>query len=286
MKYCITALVLILSLSCRQRDDSGESSLTVMTFNIRLDTPADGDNAWPYRKEMVASMIRFHRADVAGLQEVLHHQVIQLDSLLQDYARIGTGRDDGDRKGEYSPIFYNKEKLECLLNGQFWLSENPDTPGIGWDAACPRIVTWGKFRIRHNKKTFYHFNTHFDHVGQTARRESARLIKRKIKEIAGDVPIVLTGNFNFLPSSEPYQILTDQEEGMHLTDGYLVSRAPPHGPDGSWSGFQMAGVPGQRIDYIFVSAGGSVLRYGILSESWSGKFPSDHLPVLADIEFH
>ncbi len=286
MKYCITALVLIFSLSCRQRDDSGESSLTVMTFNIRLDTPADGENAWPYRKEMVASMIRFHRADVAGLQEVLHHQVIQLDSLLQDYARIGTGRDDGVRKGEYSPIFYNKEKLECLLNGQFWLSENPDTPGIGWDAACPRIVTWGKFRSRHNKKTFYHFNTHFDHVGQTARRESARLIKRKIQEIAGDAPIVLTGDFNFLPSSEPYRILTDPEEGMHLNDGYLVSREPPHGPDGTWSGFQMAGVPGQRIDYIFVSAGGSVLRYGILSESWSGKFPSDHLPFLADIEFH
>ncbi|HDR88016.1 MAG TPA: endonuclease/exonuclease/phosphatase family protein [Bacteroidetes bacterium] len=199
MKYCITALVLILSLSCRQRHDAGESSLTVMTFNIRLDTPADGDNAWPYRKEMAASMVRFHRADVAGLQEVLHHQVTQLDSLLQDYARIGTGRDDGARNGEYSPIFYNKEKLECLQNGQFWLSENPGTPGIGWDAACPRIVTWGKFRNRHNRKTFYHFNTHFDHVGQTARRESARLIKRKIQEIAGDAPVVSYRRFQFPP---------------------------------------------------------------------------------------
>jgi len=170
-----------------------------MTFNIRLDTPADGDNAWPYRKEMAASMVRFHRADVAGLQEVLHHQVTQLDSLLQDYARIGTGRDDGARNGEYSPIFYNKEKLECLQNGQFWLSENPGTPGIGWDAACPRIVTWGKFRNRHNRKTFYHFNTHFDHVGQTARRESARLIKRKIQEIAGDAPVVSYRRFQFPP---------------------------------------------------------------------------------------
>ncbi|HDJ33170.1 MAG TPA: endonuclease/exonuclease/phosphatase family protein [Bacteroidetes bacterium] len=286
MKYCITALVLILSLSCRQRHESGESSLTVMSFNIRLDTPSDGDNAWPYRKEMVASMIRFHRADVAGMQEVLHHQVTQLDSLLHDYDWIGTGRDDGAREGEYSPIFYNKEKLECLLNGQFWLSENPDTPGIGWDAAYPRIVTWGKFRNRHNRKTFYHFNTHFDHLGQTARKESARLIKRKIQEIAGDAPVVLTGDFNSLPSSEPYRILTDLEEDLHLTDAYLACSEPPHGPDGSWSGFHIAGEPGQRIDYIFVSAGVPILRYGILSDSWSGKFPSDHLPVLADIKFH
>lgn len=286
MKYFITPILLILSLSCRQKPEPVESSLTVMSFNIRLDTPADGDNAWPYRKEMVASMIRFHRADVAGLQEVLHHQVTQLDSLLHDYAWIGSGRDDGAKEGEYSPIFYNKEKLECLLNGQFWLSEHPNTPGIGWDAACPRIVTWGKFRNRHNGKTCYHFNTHFDHVGQTARSESARLIKRKIQEIAGDAPVILTGDFNFLPSSEPYRILTDPQEGRPLTDGYLVSREPPHGPDGSWSGFHIAGEPGRRIDYIFVSAGVHIQRYGILSDSWSGKFPSDHLPVLAGIEFH
>ncbi len=260
-----------------------DQTLNVMSFNIRLDTPVDGENAWPYRKEMVASMIRFHQADLAGLQEVLRHQLVQLDSLLPAYHWIGRGRDDGKEAGEYCPIFYKSERLSLLDQGQFWLSETPDVPGLGWDAACNRIVTWGKFRDQVTGKRFWFFNTHFDHMGDTARHESALLLKEKIQSIAGSGPSIISGDLNSLPQSDPYQVLTGDQGGIRLSDTYLVSRESPHGPDGTWSGFRIAGEPGRRIDYIFTHGNLETIRFGVLSDSWSGRFPSDHLPVLAEI---
>jgi endonuclease/exonuclease/phosphatase family metal-dependent hydrolase len=180
-----------------------------MTFNIRFDNPADGEDAWPHRRAKVASMVRFHRADVVGVQEALLRQVEDLQSALPDFAWLGVSRSPG-REDERCAIFFRRERFDLLEQGTFWLSETPAEPGSrSWDAALPRIVTWAKLGDRQAGATFHLFNTHFDHLGETARRESARLVLRKVVEIAGrDSPFVVTGDLNATPESEPYRVLT------------------------------------------------------------------------------
>lgn len=268
-----------------------DASLRAMSFNIRYANPGDGYNAWTHRKEMAASMIRYHQADIVGLQEALRSQLDDLSNLLPGYEWFGVARSDGttdpDPDSEFSAIIYRAERLERLDGGTFWLSETPDQVGsTGWDAALPRIVTWARFRDKRSDETFYHFNTHFDHRGVKARRESARLILRKIQEIAReDAPVVLTGDFNCVPTDDPYLVLTDDTGSHPLFDAFLITRRPHHGPESTWSGFDFPGEPGRRIDYVFVNDQVDVRYHAILSESWSGRFPSDHLPVLAEVIF-
>jgi endonuclease/exonuclease/phosphatase family metal-dependent hydrolase len=150
--------------------------LRVMTFNIRYDEPRDKENAWPNRKELVASMIRFHHADLVGLQEALKRQLDDLEKLLPEYAWVGVGRGDGKTEGEYSAILYRKIRFTYLASSTFWLSETPDVASMGWDAAYPRIVTWVKLKDNRTSKTFFHFNTHFDNRGVLAREESSKLL--------------------------------------------------------------------------------------------------------------
>lgn len=265
------------------------NTLRVMTFNIRYANPDDGFNAWTHRKEMAASMIRFHDAEIVGLQEALRSQLDDLESLLPRYDWFGVARTDGTRNpqqgGEFAAILYRTDLFERLDGGTFWLSETPDEVGsTGWDAALPRVVTWCLFRDKRSGARFYHFNTHFDHIGERARAESARLILRRIGEVAeAEAPVVLTGDFNCTPEELPYQVLTG--EGAGLRDALTVSKEPSHGPLSTWSDFDFPGVPGRRIDYIFVNGRIEVERHGILSDSWSGRFPSDHLPVLVEAAF-
>jgi len=150
------------------KEEASSESINAMSFNIRYNNPGDGENAWPYRKEMVAETIRFHKVDIAGLQEALHGQVKDLEALLPEYGWFGVGRDDGRQEGEYTPVFYLKSRFRILNQSTFWLSENPDKPGKGWDAACPRIATWGKIEDTLTKTAFFFFNTHLDHVGKIA----------------------------------------------------------------------------------------------------------------------
>ncbi len=264
-----------------------DEPVTVMSFNIRYNNSGDGDNAWPHRKDLAASMIRFHQADVIGLQEALKGQLDDLADRLPEYAWFGLGRDDGKAAGEYSCIFYRKDRLELLDHATFWLSEKPETFGLGWDAVCNRIVTWGKFRDKATGKVFYHFNTHFDHKGVVARRESAKLLLAKVAEIAGDSPATVSGDFNARPEDEPIRVILTGISGKartKLTDSRLISDTPHHGPSGTWSGFKNAGKAGDEpIDYIFVKNGVKVLRHGTLSDSFDGRFPSDHMPVIADV---
>ena len=249
-----------------------------MSFNIRYNNPDDGEHAWPNRADRVASVIRFHEADVAGLQEALIGQIRDLEPRLPGYAWVGVGRDDGEESGEFSPIFYRTDRLELLGNDTFWLSETPDTPGSqSWDAALPRIVTWARFRDRQTDRTFYHFNTHFDHRGEQARLESARLITQRVDSLAGDAPTVVTGDFNVTPEAAPYAHLAEA-----LTDAYTAVDAP-HGPPGTYSSFEVGGEEGRRIDYVFTTNGVSVERFGTLTDQWDGDYPSDHLPVLAEV---
>jgi endonuclease/exonuclease/phosphatase family metal-dependent hydrolase len=275
----LVALV-VLSLAWNPPQQDAPDALNVMSFNIRYNNPDDGEHAWPHRRDRVASVIRFHQADVAGLQEALIGQIRDLEQRLPDYTWVGVGRADGEEGGEFSPIFYRPDRLELLEHDTFWLSETPDVAGgQSWDAALPRIVTWARFRDRQTDQTFYHFNTHFDHRGEQARLESARLITQRIDSLAGDVPTVVTGDFNVTPDAPPYAHLADA-----LTDAYTAVETP-HGPPGTYFGFEVTEEEGRRIDYVFTANEVTVQRFGTITDQWRGDYPSDHLPVLAEVTF-
>lgn len=256
--------------------------LNVMTFNIRYNTKNDSLNAWPYRKDNAASQVLFHQVHILGVQEALHEQIMDLTQSLAQYKYTGVGRDDGKTKGEYSAIFYDTTRLKLLESSTFWLSLTPSVPGSkGWDANITRIVTWAKFRDTKNKKLFFVFNTHFDHIGQEARRESAKLLKQKVKEIAGNMPTIITGDFNAKPSDDPIKILTDVKDIDHFIDTKAISKTPHYGPAGTFNGFASKERDPEPIDFVFVKGKWKVLQHATLSQSWGGRFSSDHFPVFA-----
>lgn len=266
-----------------------EAYIRVMSFNIRYDEPRDNENAWPNRKDLVSGLIRFHQADLIGVQEALKRQLDDLSKLLPEYGWIGVGRDDGKVGGEFSAILYRKARFSHLETSNFWLSETPNVPSKGWDAAYPRIVTWVKFRDKQTGKVFFHFNTHFDHRGTRAREESARLLRQRIQQIAGRLPVVVTGDFNFVESSDAYQILTTKTEPAAgapsaLRDARYLSQNGHYGPTSTFNQFKSL-VAAMKIDYVFVKGNVRVLQHGALSDTWDGRYPSDHLPVLAEIVF-
>ncbi len=285
--YILLASVIFAAAGPSVFGQTHEKTLRVMTFNIKYDEPRDGINAWPNRKQMVADIIKKNDADIVGVQEALNHQLKDLEVLLPDMAWCGVGRTDGKEGGEYSAILYRKSRLKLLETKTFWLSETPDTPGSkGWDAAFPRVVTWAKFKDLRSKKEFYHFNTHFDHVGEVARVNSARLILERAANIAKKARIVVTGDFNANNETEIYRILTQSETGKPplLADARKISETPHSGPTATFNSFKEL-VPDAWIDYMFVNKGIRVLRHVAIDDRPEGLWPSDHLPVLAEISF-
>jgi endonuclease/exonuclease/phosphatase family metal-dependent hydrolase len=264
------------------------AALRIMTFNIRYDNPGDSLDAWAYRKSDVASCIRFHKADIVGIQEGLVHQVRYLASALKSYAWCGVGRDDGKEAGEFSAILFNREKVTLIADSTFWLSATPAVPSKGWDAALNRIVTWGKFETKRGGHVFFVFNTHFDHLGIKAREESARLLLQESVRIAHGRPAVLTGNFNSDPREAPYALLTGSQgsSGRLFSDAISVSQNAHCGPLKTYSGFDVhRGIIGEQIDHIFVTDGIRVLEHATLTDFRpEERFLSDHLPVIAEIE--
>ena len=252
-----------------------EQALRVMTYNVRLDLASDGDDAWPHRREFLASQIEFTAPDILGTQEGTPGQIDWLDARLTDYARIGEGREGGHR-GEYSAIYYDRHRFAVRESGTFWLSETPDTVSVGWDAALPRIVTWGRFADRRGGRDFYAFNTHFDHEGTTARMNSAALLLRMIDSLNADrLPFVLTGDFNLEPESAPLRLLADS-----LTDTY--AHAPVRlGPAGTFTGFAYDQPAVRRIDYVFAGPGVETIKSATLTDARDGHYPSDHFPVVS-----
>jgi len=250
--------------------------ISIITFNIRYNNSGDGINAWPNRVEMVNGLLNFYEPDIFGLQEALYEQIVDVQKALPEYEWIGVGRDDGDKAGEFSPIFFNTQKFIRIENGHFWLAENCDQAELGWDAACKRIVTWGKFQSKVSGKRFFVFNTHFDHVGVEARKNSALLIHDKIEELTqgSQLPVILTGDFNLTDETEPILMIK-----KYLNDSREVSKTAPYGPIGTFNGFKPGTEGNNRIDYVFVSKGIKVLKYAALSDSKEGRTPSDHLPV-------
>lgn len=268
------------------QNNTDKNSLRVMTFNIRYNEPRDGVNAWANRKTKVADVIRFHKADVVGVQEAQFNQIQDLEKLLPGFAWCGVGR-DGEQNGEFSAIFYRKSRFKLLTTSTFWLSETPEKPGSkGWDADYPRIVTWAKFQDLVSKKTFYQFNTHFDHRGARARTESAKFLLAQIRKIAAKSKSVVTGDFNAKEDTDVYQILTGktQSGGFKLIDARYVSENAHFGGNSTFNEFKEL-VPDMKIDYIFLSGTARVIEHGVLSDRWNGLWASDHLPVLAEIVF-
>ena len=257
-----------------------QEPIELITYNIRMNTPGDGEHAWPRRKDDVAALFRFHRADIFCVQEALPEQMDDLAAAFPDFSYEGVGRDDGKRLGEFSAVFYNVERFEKLRGGTFWLSETPEACSFGWDAACRRICSWVQLRELRTGAELFVFNTHFDHRGEEARRESARLILDKMEEIsAGNGPVVLCGDFNLPPSSGPIALIRER-----LHDAFQVSEQAPYGSVATYHGFSYDDPPGERIDYVFVSDGVKVLRYGGLTDSRDRSFFSDHLPVLVTLQ--
>ena len=253
------------------------------TFNMRLDTPADSLNNWKYRKERVAQYIQDMKLDVVGTQEVLQNQFNDLKSLLPDFEGVGVARDDGKETGEYSAVFYRKTVFDALDSGTFWLAENPDSVGMmGWDAVCVRVATWAKLQHKATGKIVMAVNTHFDHVGKVARRESALLIIRKIKEIVGDQPAVLTGDFNVTDQSEAYNTIVSNE--FVLLDAHKVAEKTG-GASYTFHGFDKVDMEKRsKIDFVFVTPQIKVLHSEVTPEVKEALL-SDHNPQWTELEF-
>lgn len=281
--YLLFSLILFLSIPLISQN---KDALRMMTYNIRYagNEESDGINAWSKRKDLIASMIEFHHADIVGVQEALLLQLDDLKKLLPAYSWIGVGRDDGKNKGEFSAILFRHDRFEVKMQSTFWLSDNPDTPSVGWDAAYPRVVTWAKIKDKKTKKIFYVFNTHFDHIGVTARNNSSKLLKKRVSEIVKKQPVILMGDFNTQDTTEAYKILTDSEnESPRFYDSQFISKTRHHGSHVSFNGFGTSIEPGNKIDFIFVTKNVEVLQHGVIDEVVDGRYPSDHMPVLAEV---
>ncbi|MBL7973101.1 MAG: endonuclease/exonuclease/phosphatase family protein [Prolixibacteraceae bacterium] len=254
-------------------------NLRVISYNIRYNNPGDGVNAWPNRSSQVSALLDFYQPDIFGLQEALIGQIQDVHTRLPHMKWVGVGRDDGRDAGEFSPVFYNSEKFTALKHGTFWLSETPDKPGLGWDAACNRVCTWIILKENGSNKKFMVLNTHFDHMGNKAKSESAKLILSKIEELnPKNLPLILTGDFNLTPEEEPISVITTK-----LRDSRLVSIKAPYGPEGTFNAFKLDAPMKARIDYVFVNNPVEVLQYAVLTDSKDQRYPSDHQPVLVDL---
>lgn len=263
---------------------TAQKHLNVMTFNIRYSTLRDSANAWIYRKDNAAAQILFHETHIVGVQEALHEQIVDLKDRMPHFKSVGVGRDDGKTKGEYSAILYDTTRLTVLESQTFWLSETPSVAGSkSWDAAITRIVTWAKMKDKLTKKTFFVFNTHFDHIGKVARRESAKLLLAQVNKIAGTSQAIITGDFNAHPDDEPIQVIVDASNPLKLLDTKDLSATGHYGPTGTFNGFQAKETSDKPIDYIFLNKKIPVLQHATLSQTWGGLFSSDHFPVFARV---
>jgi endonuclease/exonuclease/phosphatase family metal-dependent hydrolase len=276
--YFISLLLLAGLLSCTNEP----LPLRVMTFNIRYDNLDDSLNNWQYRKDVAAEIIQEYDVDLLGTQEVLNNQLRDLKERLPQYAAIGVGRADGKEDGEYSAIFYKKDKFEVEKSGNFWLSETPEVAGSkGWDGACERIATWAILKEKHSHKQLFFINTHLDHVGKIARREGVKLLLERAKAESNGLPVIITGDFNASPESEVIQQV--------LTDGKFFDtrlRAPSVAKiNGTFHGF--GEIPVERrtiIDYVFVTGDVTVNTYTVIPEKRKDIYLSDHTPVYVEID--
>ncbi len=273
MKISKTVIVVIFTLLSIY---SYAQTLDVITYNIRLNTASDGENAWPLRKDYLTAQIQFYEPDIFGVQEATPVQVEEITSILTQYNVVGIGR-DGEGLGESSNIYFKKDRFILKETNTFWLSETPNEISMGWDAACKRVCTYALLKDKLSKKQLWVFNTHLDHIGEVARTKGLQLILEKIKKVnIKNFPVLLMGDFNSEPTSE--RII---ELNKVMDDSKNVSEQKSFGPLGTFNGFKHNEPVTKLIDYIFISKNSNfrVLKHAILSDSKDLKYPSDHLPV-------
>lgn len=268
-------------------------NLKVVSYNIRLFPGKDGENSWEFRKDASTAMVNEVKPDVMGMQEAYREQLDFLLEGCKDYEIIGVGRDDGISKGEHMAIAYNKEKVILHNWGTYWLSETPDVPSFGWDAACRRTATWALFEMKESGQKFYMVNTHLDHKGKIARKEGLAMVFRRIQEMnTGNYPMILTGDFNVLPDNPCLSEINSIMQNARFHADYADTK-------GSFNGFgkygASSGAPelGEKpkmslrpIDYIYYRGMSDCLTFKVLSEPYANKaFISDHYPILAEFVF-
>lgn len=282
ISYILCAIVAFATLqSC---DSPKPLELNVMTFNIRLDHDGDSLNNWKYRKDVAAQVIKNYDIDIVGTQEVLPNQMQDLRDRLPEYTALGVGREDGVNKGEYSALFYKKDKFKEIKSGTFWLSETPEEAGsMGWDAACTRVATWAFLEDIATSKRVFAINTHLDHVGVQARINGVTLMLERAHEIAGDLPVILTGDFNAEPTSDVIKHVISETTPNNLVSSRDIAKTKN---DAAGTFHDFGRIPEDKreyIDYIFVSKGTEVVEYKVTEEKINDVFISDHTPVFAKI---
>ena len=282
-------------------------SYVFATYNIRYANKSDSlaGNGWGQRYPYIAQQVQFYGFEIFGIQEGKYDQLEDLKAALPNYDYIGVGRDDGAQKGEFAAIFYRTDKFELLDRGDFWLSEITDRPNKGWDAAHPRVCSWGKFRDKKSGYTFLFYNLHMDHKGKLARIEGAKLVLKKIQELPEKLPVILTGDFNFNQKHESYTLLDNS--GI-LRDSYQIAEFR-YAPNGTLNQFDTNRKYDNRIDHLFLTKDFAVKKYGILTDTYRSeraekeqaeqnsnfpkevtmtkyvaRTPSDHFPVMIVVE--
>lgn len=258
-----------------------QTNLNVMSYNIRYDITTSNASPWTERHTAISSQIKRFDVDIVGLQEVLVHQREQLLFDLPGFASVGVGRDDGIEAGEFSPIFYRKERYRLLTSGTFWLSPTPDIPSKGWDAALNRICTYAEFLDVQSKDTFWVFNTHFDHVGETARMKSTELILQKIHEVikGTNQAVIFCGDLNLNDDHPTIAFLQSQ-----MKDALLVAQQVKTKMNRTFNNFDLTTPASKRIDYIFANEKVRVESYQTIFEPFGVSYPSDHFPIFTTLK--
>ena len=307
VKWTGTVSVLVLALGLYGCQPKRSCTFTVASYNLRNANAGDSaqGDGWGQRCVVMADLIRFHDFDLFGTQEGLKHQLDTLKNRLPGFDYIGVGRDDGGERGEHAAIFYRTSRFELLDHGDFWLSQTPDTPSVGWDAVLPRICTWGHFKDKESSLEFLFFNLHMDHIGKKARVESAYLVQDKMKELGKgkELPAILTGDFNVDQFSPSYATIT---EGGKLIDSHETADFV-YQLNGTFNNYRTDGFSESRIDHIFVTPNVKVFKYGVLTDTYrtpeeateqsttdapaeikihrfKARTPSDHFPVKTSVE--
>lgn len=274
--YAVLPVLTLLMVSCAQPQDR---TLKVMSFNIRNGEADDAENSWIYRAEAVSAMIKDQAADIFGVQEAYDYQVASILENCSNYEAVGIGREDGISEGEHMSIFWNKETIECLDWGTFWLSETPDVPSCGWDGACYRTATWAYLKIKSTSEKFLYVNTHLDHVGRVAEMEGLKLIMSRLDSLNdGSMPMVITGDFNVEQDSP---VLADISARMHN------ARLEAEQTDNSYS-FNDWGDERSWciIDYIFYDGFNRCSKFETVTSEYLGKkYVSDHFPITAILHY-
>lgn len=275
----IAAVLMVLPFKSSAQKQTRDYDLKVMSYNIRMGVAKDGTNSWEYRYPATALMLKDQMPDVFGVQEAFNFQIKFIEENFTDYDSFGVGRDNGKSEGEFMSIFWNKKTVKMIKGGTFWLSETPEKPSMGWDAACKRTATWALMKDKNTGKLFYFVNTHLDHKGAEARRKGLELIVSRIDEInPKGYPMILTGDFNIKPDNEA---LVGLEQRMQSARK-MAPKTDNNATFNNWGKAKSDMV----IDYIYVSGFTACPEYHTITEKYgTWKYISDHYPIYAKLIF-